>query len=114
MSVWRVFPGMTNEMAKDVGLIARVLPAIKADHLAMDRYVLNTEGGCIAGSAALTVDPQALLLSSPRCAGGPLKSPILYLGGDADPRAPVDLVKDWQLYTHEPLEVRPLIGIILT
>jgi len=37
-------PGMSKEMAKDKALIAMVLPAIKMDHLAMDKYKFDPNG----------------------------------------------------------------------
>lgn len=39
-----VTPGLTREMGRDKALMARVLPGIKADHLAMDRYELDEAG----------------------------------------------------------------------
>lgn len=45
--------GMTPDMAKDKNLIAMILPAIKADHLAMDKYVFDPNGKSLPILSAL-------------------------------------------------------------
>jgi surfactin synthase thioesterase subunit len=59
--------GLPKELAKDQNLLRMVLPAIKADHLAMDKYVFNPDAEKV-------------------------EVPILAMGGDEDPRCPAEQV----------------------
>lgn len=77
--------GMTKEMAKDKTLLAMVLPAIKMDHLAMDKYQFDPK--------AEKVEP-----------------PILVMGGDVDPRCPPEQLPEWDRYTNNQLQVHVMPG----
>lgn len=77
--------GMTKEMAKDKALIAMVLPAIKMDHLAMDKYKF---------------DPNA----------EKVEAPIYAIGGDVDPRCPPEQLPEWDQYTSNKCEVQVFPG----
>lgn len=77
--------GMTPAMAKDKALIAMVLPAIKMDHLCMDKYKF---------------DPNA----------EKVEAPILAIGGDVDPRCPPEQLPEWDRYTSNQCDVRVFPG----